>query len=83
MPGQETAAQVDGPAEAPGPQQLDGPRRAGAAPAVHHHLAVAPGRELLQAALELAREALRLAKHKLPVKCKFVMRPDYTPAESR
>jgi large subunit ribosomal protein L16 len=31
---------------------------------------------------ELAREALRLAAHKLPVKTKFIIRPDYQPAEA-
>ena len=31
---------------------------------------------------ELAREALRLAAHKLPVKTKFIIRPDYQAAEA-
>lgn len=41
---------------------------------------VTPGRILFEAdgvPLELAREALRLAAQKLPVKTKFVIRPDY------
>ncbi len=30
---------------------------------------------------ELARESMRLAQQKLPIKTKFVVRPDYVPAE--
>jgi len=40
---------------------------------------VKPGRDLFEIAgvsEEIAREALRLAMHKLPVKCKFVARED-------
>ncbi len=47
---------------------------------------VKPGRILFEIGggipEELAREALRLARHKLPIKTKFVMRPDYQPQES-
>ena len=47
---------------------------------------VRPGRVLFEigggVSEELAREALRLAAHKLPVKTKFVVRPDYHAAES-
>lgn len=47
---------------------------------------VKPGRILFEIgggiSEELAREALRLARHKLPIKTKFVMRPDYQPQES-
>lgn len=42
---------------------------------------VTPGRILFEAegvSLEIAREALRLAAQKLPVKTKFVVRNDYT-----
>ena len=42
---------------------------------------VTPGRMLFEAegvSLEVAREALRLAAQKLPVKCKMVVRRDYT-----
>ena len=42
---------------------------------------VTPGRMLFEAegvTLEVAREALRLAAQKLPVKCKIVVRRDYT-----
>ncbi len=42
---------------------------------------VSPGRMLFEAEgvpLEIAKEALRLAAQKLPVKCKFVVRRDYT-----
>jgi large subunit ribosomal protein L16 len=42
---------------------------------------VTPGRMLFEAegvSLEVAREALRLASQKLPVKCKMVVRRDYT-----
>lgn len=46
---------------------------------------VKPGRVLFEIGggvpEELAREALRLAAHKLPVKTKFVVRPDYQAAE--
>lgn len=41
---------------------------------------VSPGRMLFEAEgvpLEVAKEALRLAAQKLPVKCKFVVRRDY------
>ena len=41
---------------------------------------VTPGRILFEAEgvpLEIAKEALRLAAQKLPVKCKFVVRRDY------
>lgn len=45
---------------------------------------VKPGRLLFEvgggAPRELAQEALRLARHKLPVKTKFVVRPGYEPA---
>ncbi|MEX0747086.1 MAG: 50S ribosomal protein L16 [Rhodothermales bacterium] len=47
---------------------------------------VRPGRILFEIGggvdEELAREALRLAAHKLPTKTKFVTRPDYQPAEA-
>ena len=47
---------------------------------------VKPGRVLFEIgggiSEELAREALRLAAHKLPIKTKFVVRPDYQAAES-
>lgn len=47
---------------------------------------VRPGRVLFEIgggiSEELAREALRLAAHKLPIKTKFVIRPDYAPAET-
>jgi large subunit ribosomal protein L16 len=42
---------------------------------------VTPGRILFEAegvSLEVAREALRLAAQKLPIKCKMVVRRDYT-----
>ena len=46
---------------------------------------VRPGRVLFEigggVSLELAQEALRLAQHKLPIKTKFVVRPDYTAPE--
>lgn len=46
---------------------------------------VKPGRILFEVgggvSEELAREAMRLAQHKLPIKTKFVVRPDYVPAE--
>ena len=45
---------------------------------------VKPGRVLFEVAgvpEELAREAMALAQYKLPVKTKFVVRPDYVPAE--
>ena len=41
---------------------------------------ISPGRMLFEAEgvpLDIAREALRLAAQKLPVKCKFVVRKDY------
>ena len=45
---------------------------------------VRPGRVLFEIgggiSEELAREAMRLAQHKLPVKTKFIVRPDYKPA---
>jgi len=47
---------------------------------------VRPGRVLFEIgggiSEELAREALRLAQHKLPIKTRFVVRPDYQAAES-
>lgn len=47
---------------------------------------VKPGRVLFEIgggiSEELAREALRLAAQKLPIKTKFVVRPDYQAAES-
>ncbi len=46
---------------------------------------VRPGRMLFEVGggvtQELARESLRLAQHKLPVKTKFVTRPDFKPTE--
>lgn len=42
---------------------------------------VKPGRVMFEASgvpVEVAREALRLAAQKLPVRTKFVVRPDYT-----
>ena len=46
---------------------------------------VKPGRVLFEiggsVSPELAKEALRLAQQKLPIKTKFVMRPDYVGAE--
>ena len=46
---------------------------------------VRPGRVLFEIGggvpMELAQEAMRLAQHKLPVKTKFIVRPDYKPAE--
>lgn len=45
---------------------------------------VKPGRMLFEVAgvpEELAREAMALAQYKLPVKTKFVVRPDYVPVE--
>jgi large subunit ribosomal protein L16 len=32
--------------------------------------------------IELARESMALAQAKLPIKTKFVVRPDYVPAET-
>ena len=54
--------------------------------AVEHYAApVKPGRILFEIGggvnEDLAYEALRLGQQKLPVKCKFVKRPDYTPVE--
>ena len=54
--------------------------------AVEHYSApVRPGRIMFEVGggvtEELAYEALRLGAQKLPVKCKFVKRPDYTPSE--
>ena len=47
---------------------------------------IRPGRVLFEIGggvdEELAREALRLAAHKLPIKTKFVVRPDYQPTEA-
>jgi len=43
---------------------------------------VKPGRILFEIGgvpQELAEEAMRLASHKLPIKTKFVVRPDYVP----
>jgi large subunit ribosomal protein L16 len=45
---------------------------------------VKPGRVLFEVAgvpEELARSAMALAQYKLPVKTKFVVRPDYVPTE--
>lgn len=45
---------------------------------------VKPGRVLFELAgvpEDLAREAMALAQYKLPVKTKFVVRPDYVPVE--
>ena len=46
---------------------------------------IRPGRILFEigggVSEELARESIRLAQQKLPIKTKFVIRPDYTPAE--
>lgn len=47
---------------------------------------VKPGRVLFEMAgipEEVAREALRLASHKLPVKCKFVKREETLPQEDK
>ena len=47
---------------------------------------VKPGRVMFEMAgvsEELAREALRLASHKLPVKCKFVKREEVSADESK
>lgn len=46
----------------------------------HWVAVVRPGRILFEAEgvdLEIAREAMRLAAQKLPLKCKFVVRKDY------
>ncbi len=47
---------------------------------------IRPGRMLFEIGggvdEELAREAMRLAQQKLPLKTKFVVRPDYKPAET-
>jgi len=46
----------------------------------HWVACIKPGRLMFEAdgvTLEVAREALRLAAQKLPVKTKFVIRPDY------
>ena len=47
---------------------------------------VRPGRVLFEIGggvpLDLAQEAMRLAQHKLPVKTKFIVRPDYQPADT-
>lgn len=50
----------------------------------HFVAVVKPGRVLFELAgvpEDLAREAMALAQYKLPIKTKFVVRPDYTPAE--
>ena len=47
---------------------------------------VKPGRvmfEMSGVSEEVAREALRLASHKLPVKCKFVKREEVSADESK
>jgi large subunit ribosomal protein L16 len=47
----------------------------------HWVAVVRPGRVMFEAdgvPLAVAREAMRLAAQKLPVKTKFVVRPDYT-----
>ena len=47
----------------------------------HWVAVVRPGRILFECegvSLEVAKEAMRLAAQKLPVKCKFVIRKDYT-----
>lgn len=47
----------------------------------HWVAVVKPGRIMFEAdgvSLEIAQEALRLAAQKLPVRTKFVVRPDYT-----
>lgn len=46
----------------------------------HYVCPIKPGRVLFEidgVSEEIAQEALRLAAQKLPVKCKFVVRPDY------
>jgi large subunit ribosomal protein L16 len=51
----------------------------------HYVAVVKPGRVLFEIGgvdEELARESLRLGRHKLPVKTKFVMRPDLKSPES-
>ncbi|NRB62111.1 MAG: 50S ribosomal protein L16, partial [Saprospiraceae bacterium] len=49
--------------------------------ALDHYVAeIKPGRVLFEldgVSMEIAQEALRLAAQKLPVRCKFVIRPDY------
>ena len=46
---------------------------------------VKPGRIMFEVGggvpLELAKEAMRLAQQKLPIKTRFVVRPDYVPPE--
>ena len=46
---------------------------------------VKPGRVMFEVGggvpLELAKEAMRLAQQKLPIKTKFVVKPDYVPPE--
>jgi large subunit ribosomal protein L16 len=46
---------------------------------------IRPGRVLFEVGggvtEELARESMRLAQHKLPIKTKFVIRPDYQAPE--
>lgn len=51
----------------------------------HYVAVVRPGRVLFEIGgvdRELAQESLRLGRHKLPVKTKFVMRPDLRSPES-
>lgn len=55
--------------------------------AVEHYVAeVRPGRMLFEVGggvrEDVAKEALRLAKHKLPIKTKYVKRPDYQAPEA-
>lgn len=55
--------------------------------AVEHYVAeVRPGRMLFEVGggvrEDVAKEALRLAKHKLPIKTKYVRRPDYQAPEA-
>ena len=50
----------------------------------HFVAVVKPGRILFEMAgvpEDLARESMALAQYKLPVKTRFVVRPDYVPAE--
>jgi len=45
---------------------------------------VKPGRVLFEmegVPLESAKEAMRLAMHKLPIKCKFISKPDTSATE--
>ena len=55
--------------------------------AVEHYVAqIRPGRVLFEVGggvdEAVAKEALRLAKHKLPLKTKYVKRPDYRPRDA-